>query len=79
MDQKTLARKLLDVSGRIHCGETLWRDHELVGEAAHALVAASKAMGAMLTQMGMDEDEWNKPTFDQMRAAVAQVDGITEP
>ncbi len=29
-----------------------------------------KALGAMLTHMGMDEDEWNKPTFDQARAAI---------
>lgn len=29
-----------------------------------------KALNAMLTHMGMDEDEWNKPTFDQARAAI---------
>lgn len=29
------------------------------------------ALRAMLTHMGMDEDEWNKPTFDQARAALA--------
>ena len=29
------------------------------------------ALNAMLTQFGMDEDEWNKPTFDQARAALA--------
>jgi len=28
------------------------------------------ALNAMLTHMGMDEDEWNKPTFDQARAAM---------
>lgn len=28
------------------------------------------ALNAMLTHMGMDEDEWNKPTFDQARAAL---------
>lgn len=28
------------------------------------------ALNAMLTQFGMDEDEWNKPTFDQARAAL---------
>jgi len=31
------------------------------------------ALNAMLTHMGMDEDEWNKPTFDQARAAIANV------
>ena len=30
------------------------------------------ALQAMLTHMGMDEDEWNKPTFDQARAAIAK-------
>jgi hypothetical protein len=38
------------------------------------LIAAApellKALKAMLTHMGMDEDEWNKPTFDQARAAI---------
>ena len=28
------------------------------------------ALSAMLTHMGMDEDEWNKPTFDQARKAL---------
>jgi hypothetical protein len=28
------------------------------------------ALSAMLTHMGMDEDEWNKPTFDQARQAL---------
>lgn len=28
-----------------------------------------KAINAMLTHMGMDEDDWNKPTFDQCRAS----------
>ena len=31
-----------------------------------------EALGAMLTHMGMDEDEWNKPTFDQARRALDQ-------
>jgi hypothetical protein len=30
------------------------------------------ALQAMLTHMSMDEDEWNEPTFDQARAAVAK-------
>ena len=29
-----------------------------------------EALSAMLTHMGMDEDEWNKPTFDQARQAL---------
>jgi hypothetical protein len=32
--------------------------------------ALLEALNAMLTHMGMDEDEWNKPTFDQARAAI---------
>ena len=36
-------------------------------------VALRSALGAMLTHMGMDEDCWNKPTFDQARAALAQL------
>jgi len=35
-----------------------------------ALRMAFEAMNAMLTHMGMDEDEWNKVTFDQMRQAI---------
>jgi hypothetical protein len=33
------------------------------------------ALNAMLTHMGMDEDEWNKPTFDQARAAIKKAEG----
>lgn len=33
------------------------------------------ALNAMMTHMGMDEDEWNKPTFDQARAAIAKATG----
>ena len=31
-----------------------------------------EALSAMLTHMGMDEDEWNKPTFDQARKALGE-------
>jgi hypothetical protein len=34
------------------------------------LKLALEAMNAMLTHMGMDEDDWNKVTFDQMRQAI---------
>ena len=36
------------------------------------LAVAREALSGMLTHMGMDEDEWNKPTFDQARAAIAK-------
>lgn len=35
------------------------------------------ALNAMMTHMGMDEDEWNKPTFDKARAAIARATGET--
>ena len=52
----------------------------LDGQEANArLIAAApdllSALNAMLTHMGMDEDEWNKPTFDQARAAIAKANG----
>ena len=48
--------------------------------AANArLIAAApdllSALAAMLTHMGMDEDEYNKPTFEQARAAIAKATG----
>lgn len=45
--------------------------------ALHAtLKQAQAALGAMLTHMGMDEDEWNKPTFDQARTAIQAIDKV---
>jgi hypothetical protein len=38
-----------------------------------AMKQALEAMNAMMTHMGMDEDEWNKVTFDQMRKAIASL------
>jgi hypothetical protein len=38
-----------------------------------ALKLALNAMNAMLTHMGMDEHEFNKVTYDQMRQAIAVV------
>lgn len=35
------------------------------------------ALNAMLTQFGMDEDEWNKPTFDQARAALQSAQPVS--
>jgi hypothetical protein len=31
-----------------------------------------RALNAMLTHMGADEDEWNKPTFEQARSALGE-------
>lgn len=38
-----------------------------------ALKLAEEALNAMLTHMGMDEDEWTKPTFNQAREALAAI------
>ncbi len=40
--------------------------------AAEQVRELVEALNAMLTHMGMDEDEWNKPTFDQARRALAK-------
>ncbi len=37
------------------------------------------ALNAMLTQFGMDEDEWNNPTFDKARKALATPQPKREP
>jgi len=37
------------------------------------------ALNAMLTHMGMDEDEWNKGTFDQARAAIKAAEQAPQP
>ena len=45
-----------------------------------ALKLAEEALNAMLTHMGMDEDEWTKPTFDQSREALAAIrEALAEP
>jgi len=49
----------------------LLADHDARVKALEGeLVRVRSALNAMLTHMGMDEDEWNKPTFDQARAAL---------
>lgn len=52
---------------------------QYLSEADARLIAAApdllEALNAMLTHMGMDEDEWNKVTFDQARAAIAKATG----
>ena len=45
-----------------------------------AMQMALEALEAMLTHMGMDEDEWNKPTFDQSRKAIAALrEALAQP
>lgn len=45
-----------------------------------ALKLAEEALNAMLTHMGMDEDEWTKPTFNQAREALAAIrETLAEP
>ena len=59
--------------------QTAFAPDDQEGIANALLIAAApdllKALSAMLTHMGMDEDEWNKPTFDQARAAIAKATG----
>lgn len=43
---------------------------EVVDDAQTEMEELRAALSAMLTQMGMDEDEWNRPTFDQARRAL---------
>lgn len=55
-------------------------DAQLLELVANANLCAAApdllaALNAMLTHMGMDEDVWNKPTFDQARRAVAKAFG----
>lgn len=41
-------------------------------EQLHGQIALLReALSALLTHMGMDEDEWNKVTFDQAQEALA--------
>ena len=59
----------------------MWQDDEHQEARANArLIAAApellSALNAMLTHMGMDEDEWNRPTFNQARRAVAKATGV---
>jgi hypothetical protein len=54
------------------CPRCHWDELKPSGE--HSL---RSALNAMLTQFGMDEDEWNKPTFDQARTALLQSTALT--
>ena len=65
--------------GYIEICELPFNYHDDENEANACLIAAApdllSALNAMLTHMGMDEDEWNKPTFDQARAAIVKATG----
>jgi len=58
------------LAGRRH-GDEVAANARLIAAAPDLLAA----LNAMLTHMGMDEDEWTKPTFDQARAAIAKATG----
>lgn len=61
--------------GREHhanwCANVTHPDMRLIAAAPDLLAA----LNAMLTHMGMDEDEWSKPTYYQARAAIAKATG----
>ena len=51
-----------------------------MNKTTEALKLAEEALNAMLTHMGMDEDEWTKPTFNQAREALAAIrEALAEP
>ena len=51
-----------------------------MNKTTEALKLAEEALNAMLTHMGMDEDEWTKPTFNQAREALAAIrEVLAEP
>ena len=51
-----------------------------MNKTTEALKLALDALNAMLTHMGMDEDEWTKPTFNQAREALAAIrEALAEP
>ena len=55
----------------LHSADELRRLHEVNAELLSAL-------NTMLTEMGMDENEWNKPTYNQARDAIAKATGETK-
>ena len=78
MNTQPDALKLADAVAHPH-QEPDWKTCEQAAAELRRLHALNqelvKALNAMLTHMGMDEDEWNKPTFDQARNAIAKAEG----
>ena len=73
MKTQSEALRLADALGNAPKWQQLQAAAEL--RRLHALnQELVKALNAMLTHMGMDEDEWNKPTFDQARNAIAKAE-----
>jgi FtsZ-binding cell division protein ZapB len=57
-----------------HAADCLEAERDALRERVRVL---REALNAMLTHMGMDEDDWNKPTYDQARDALAATKGET--
>tara|TARA_B110000977_G_scaffold4737_1_gene6816 strand:- start:68 stop:313 length:246 start_codon:yes stop_codon:yes gene_type:complete len=71
---KRLERQRGDIGHAVlmlHSADELRRLHEVNAELLSAL-------NTMLTEMGMDENEWNKPTYNQARDAIAKATGETK-
>jgi hypothetical protein len=71
---KRLERQRGDIGHAVlmlHSADELRRLHEVNAELLSAL-------NTMLTEMGMDENEWNKPTYNQAREAIKKSTGKTE-
>jgi hypothetical protein len=68
---KRLERQRGDIGHAVlmlHSADELRRLHEVNAELLSAL-------NTMLTEMGMDENEWNKPTYNQARDAIKKSTG----
>ena len=76
----SLSNEVIELKAQLVESENLRKGVELGMDCANAeairlrehLAECKKALSAMLTHMGMDEDEWNKPTFDQARKALTR-------
>ncbi|WP_310614060.1 hypothetical protein [Limnohabitans sp.] len=72
--QEPVGKKICSICGYVgvktdsvgQCPKCHWDELLSVGDSS-----VRSALNAMLTQFGMDEDEWNKPIFDQARKALA--------
>lgn len=72
-ERDALVQQNLTLADAMGYGDNKRELESLEEYAARLLAERNKlreALSAMLTHMGMDEDEWNKPTFNQARAAL---------
>lgn len=70
-DNATVARVLIEEGGDYESEQFCKANARLIAAAPELL----SALNAMLTHTGIDEDDWNKLTFDQARRAIAKAEG----